>query len=231
MPLGFPCAQCQQPIVVRFLREGDPALCLTCGGRTPVPPDAAVVDATPADTVVAAPPLVGTPPEGDGSGAPEAPTSPHGAGLAEAVPREGECLNHPGVAAVGYCALCAESFCPDCLDSGGTGARCRPCFLGTTAGAVPEGSFLRVAGPVPCRLATEALIMSLIGVVCFGIILEPLALYRGIKARKEIRESPYPMSGEGVATAAIIIASVMLTLNVLMYGVVFLTALITSANR
>jgi len=103
--------------------------------------------------------------------------------------------------------------------------------MGTIASAVPDGSFLKVMGPVKCQLANEALIMSLIGIVCFGIILEPLALYRAIKARKEIRESPYPMSGEGKATAAIVISSLVLLMNLLVFGTGFLTAMLANARR
>lgn len=233
MPLGFLCAQCQEPIVVSFLKPGDLAVCRACGQHTAVPQDAATVDAVRSVEMAA---------DGNGdvtsggNGAPGASVASEGSTAPEAAgppaePREGECLNHPSVAAVGYCALCAESFCRRCLDSEGPSARCRSCLLGTIASATPEGPFLSALPEVPCKLATEALTMSLIGIICFGIILEPLALYRGIKARREIRDSPYPMSGEGKAMAAIIISTIVLAFNVLIWGMGFLTAMLTRTTR
>lgn len=56
--------------------------------------------------------------------------------------------------------------------------------------------------------------MAIVGIFCFGIILEPLALVKASKARKMMAENPR-LSGSGKVTAATIIAIVSLLLWVL----------------
>ena len=55
---------------------------------------------------------------------------------------------------------------------------------------------------------------SIIGLFCFGIVVEPIALSKAFKARKMMAMNPR-LSGSGKATAAIIIAFVGLALWVL----------------
>jgi hypothetical protein len=62
--------------------------------------------------------------------------------------------------------------------------------------------------------AGEALKYSLIGLVCFGIILEPMAIAKALQAKKEIAADP-PQTGDGKATAALIISIIGLVLWVL----------------
>ena len=57
----------------------------------------------------------------------------------------------------------------------------------------------------PCAEANEALKFAIIGIFCFGIILEPMALSKAIRARKLIQANP-ALTGYGKTTAAIIIA-------------------------
>jgi len=52
--------------------------------------------------------------------------------------------------------------------------------------------------------AVEAFRLALFSIVCFGIVLAPIAIAKGLKARKEILDSRN-VRGSGVALAAIII--------------------------
>lgn len=67
---------------------------------------------------------------------------------------------------------------------------------------------------IPCKEANDALMYSLIGLVCFGIFLEPYAIWLSVKARRICAANPR-FSGAGKATAALVIASVILALWVL----------------
>jgi hypothetical protein len=62
--------------------------------------------------------------------------------------------------------------------------------------------------------AGEALKYALIGLVCVGIILEPMAISKALKAKKEIAADPR-QTGEGKATAALVIGIIGLVLWVL----------------
>ena len=67
---------------------------------------------------------------------------------------------------------------------------------------------------IPCKEANEALTYAIVGIFCFGIILEPMALVKASKAKKMIEMNPR-LAGSGKVTAARIIASVALILWVL----------------
>jgi hypothetical protein len=67
---------------------------------------------------------------------------------------------------------------------------------------------------IPCATADEALKYALIGLICFGIILEPMAISKALKAKREIAADPQ-LTGEGKANAALIIAIIGLGLWVL----------------
>ncbi len=58
--------------------------------------------------------------------------------------------------------------------------------------------------PGECGLARQALIYSIVGLFCFGIVLGPLAISKAKSARMIIAGTP-GMRGEGMATAAFII--------------------------
>lgn len=62
--------------------------------------------------------------------------------------------------------------------------------------------------------AKDALKYALIGLICFGIILEPIAITKALRAKKEIAADPR-QTGEGKANAALIIAIIGLGLWVL----------------
>jgi hypothetical protein len=118
-----------------------------------------------------------------------------------------ECKNHPGVAAVARCAGCAEAFCANCLVDIGGRQYCGSCktMEAGAAGSMPEEA------TIPCKEASEALTYSIVGLFCFGFILEPIALVKAFKAKQMIAENPR-LAGSGKVTAAIIIGIVGLVL-------------------
>lgn len=67
---------------------------------------------------------------------------------------------------------------------------------------------------IPCKEANEALTYSIVGLFCFGIILEPIAINKALKAKKMMQMNPR-LTGSGKVTAALIIASIGLGLWVL----------------
>ena len=77
-----------------------------------------------------------------------------------------------------------------------------------------SGAPMVEAATIPCKEADEALKYAIIGIFCFGIILEPMALVKASKARKMMALNPR-LSGSGKVTAAYIIASIALVLWVL----------------
>jgi hypothetical protein len=137
------------------------------------------------------------------------------------------CRNHPETQAVDRCAGCMEPFCGNCLVTvrgrkycagckvmavaGGAGA---PAFAGATAGGAVAAAPVFEAATEPCPEANEALKYAIIGIFCFGIILEPIAISKALKAKKMIAANPN-LTGGGKATAALIIAIVGLVLWVL----------------
>jgi len=120
-----------------------------------------------------------------------------------------ECRNHPGVLAVDRCAGCAETFCGNCLVEMGGQKYCGQCKVMSVDGPPP----IDVA-TLPCKEAGESLTYAIIGIFCFGIILEPIAIFKALKAKKMIGLNPR-LSGSGKATAALIIGIVSLILWVI----------------
>jgi hypothetical protein len=121
-----------------------------------------------------------------------------------------ECRNHPTVAAVDRCAGCAESFCSDCLVEIQGQKYCGACKVL----AVQKGQYVPEAATQPCKEASEALIYAIIGIFCLGIILEPIAISKALKAKKMMAANPN-LTGSGKATAALVIGIVALVLWVL----------------
>ncbi len=122
-----------------------------------------------------------------------------------------QCKNHPEVAAVDRCAGCAEPFCPDCLVEIQGQKYCGACKTMALRGGAPP---VVEEATIPCKEANEALTYSIVGIFCLGIVLEPLAISKALKAKKMIEQDPR-LSGSGKATAALIIGSVGLVLWVL----------------
>ena len=55
--------------------------------------------------------------------------------------------------------------------------------------------------------ATVALVVALVAIFLFGIVLGPIAIVMGVRARNEIDESDGRLRGRGQATAAIFIGA------------------------
>jgi hypothetical protein len=120
-----------------------------------------------------------------------------------------QCKNHPNVAALDRCAGCGEPFCANCLvDMQGRN------YCGSCKMMAVQGQPLVEAATIPCKEAGEALTYSIIGLFCFGIILEPIAIAKALKAKKMLAANPR-LTGSGKATAALIISIVGLVLWVL----------------
>jgi len=119
------------------------------------------------------------------------------------------CKNHPTIEAVERCAGCAEPFCSNCLVEIHGQKYCGSCKI-----MAIKGQPVVEAATIPCKEAGEALKFAIIGIFCFGIILEPMAIVKALKAKKMIEMNPQ-LTGSGKATAALIIAIVGLILWVL----------------
>jgi hypothetical protein len=120
-----------------------------------------------------------------------------------------QCKNHPGVPATDRCGGCAETFCPNCLVDIRGQKYCGSCKVMALQGQpmVEQATYENAT-------AGEALKYALIGIVCFGIVLEPMAIVKAIRAKREIAADPL-QTGEGKATAALIIACISLGVWVL----------------
>lgn len=121
-----------------------------------------------------------------------------------------QCKNHAEVVAVDRCTGCAEPFCPNCLVEIQGRKYCGSCkVMALQGGPIPIGE-----ATVPCPEASDALKYALIGIFCFGIILEPIAIAKALKAKKLMSMNPN-LTGAGKATAALIIGIVTLILWVI----------------
>jgi len=121
------------------------------------------------------------------------------------------CIKHPAVVANVACSACAEPFCDSCLVTVKGQKYCSECKTSAIKGDAVAAN----QGPAGvCEEANEALKYALIGIVCFGIILEPIAISKAFKAKRMIKENPR-LEGSGKATAALIIGFTALGLWVL----------------
>ncbi len=124
-----------------------------------------------------------------------------------------ECINHPTVQAQGRCAGCAEPFCANCLVPVQGSSYCAKCkVMAVSKQPVIEGR------RKPCELAGESLKYGIIGLFCFGIILGPMAISKGLKAKKLIAKDPN-LDGEGKATAGVILGIIATVIWVLSIAV------------
>ena len=114
------------------------------------------------------------------------------------------CKNHQDIEAVGRCAGCQEPFCGDCLVEIKGQKYCGQCKV-MTIQSVPQVE----QATRPCKEASNALTIAIIGIFCFGIILGPVAIVKASKAKKLIADDP-TLTGEGKATAAMIIGILVL---------------------
>ncbi|MEA2163178.1 MAG: hypothetical protein QOK37_1305 [Thermoanaerobaculia bacterium] len=121
-----------------------------------------------------------------------------------------ECRNHPGVPATDRCSACMEPFCSNCLVTIRGRKFCGSCKITALGSSLPVVEM----ATEPCAEAAEALKYAIIGIFCFGIIIEPIAISKALKARKLIAANPN-LTGEGKANAALVIGILGLVLWVL----------------
>jgi hypothetical protein len=80
-------------------------------------------------------------------------------------------------------------------------------------GAPPVMAYGNYGGQIDCPLASEALKYAIVGIFCCGIVLGPLAIKKGLDAKRMIAMNP-GMSGDGKATAAIVIGAIEIVLTI-----------------
>ncbi len=110
------------------------------------------------------------------------------------------CLKHPDVASTGTCAGCAEPFCDKCLVAIKGAKYCGDC----KSLAVGKDALQKTGPTGTCEEAGQALRYAILGLLC-GILF-PIALVKGLNAKKIIAQNP-GLEGSGKATAAIIIGA------------------------
>lgn len=120
-----------------------------------------------------------------------------------------QCKNHPETDATGRCSGCQEPFCSNCLVEIQGKKYCGSCKV-----LAIQGQPVVEEATLPCKEADEAFKYAIIGIFCFGIILEPIAISKALKAKKMIELNPR-LTGSGKVTAALIIGIVSLLLWVL----------------
>lgn len=120
-----------------------------------------------------------------------------------------ECRNHAGVEAVDRCTGCAEAFCGNCLVEVHGQQYCGSCKVIEIQGQPPPS----LPPKSICKEARDAFIMSLVGLFCFSIILEPVALIKATQARTLINGDP-SRGGWGLTIGTTFIALFGLVLSV-----------------
>ena len=113
------------------------------------------------------------------------------------------CTNHPDGFAVARCSGCSEPFCGTCMVNLRGQQYCASCKVM----AVPDPAAALADEQPLLKEAKDAFILSIVGLLCCGFILEPIALYKAIEARKTIQNDP-TLGGEDMAIAAIVISGV-----------------------
>lgn len=112
------------------------------------------------------------------------------------------------------CSDCGQAYCGDCTIDFQERPFCGACKLRAVRRAT--------AGP-EFKLPDEALKYAIVGIFCFGIVLEPVALVKSIQALQQIQARP-GLPGKGKSIAALVIAGVFLALNVLYIGALIVGA-------
>jgi len=120
------------------------------------------------------------------------------------------CANHPDVLTSQACEQCRRAFCDDCLVNIQGRRLCGECKA-----ILVRGLQRRSGGGN--QHASEAFVLALVGILICGPILQPLALYKALQARKAEAADP-TLPGRWKTTAALIISSVVLLFYVVYFG-------------
>jgi hypothetical protein len=121
-----------------------------------------------------------------------------------------KCKNHQGIGAVDRCSECMGDFCADCLIEISGERYCRRC------GAM----MIQEDTTIACKEASDALKFALVGVLIIGIVLEPIAIAKAVRAKKMIN-SDRRLTGSGKANAALAIAIIYLVMITLFFYLMF----------
>lgn len=97
------------------------------------------------------------------------------------------------------------------LDLGGN-LYCGSCKVLALGGRTP----MLEAMTQPCADAGTAMNLAVMSFFCFGIVLGPMAIIKGLGARNEIAANPR-LTGWGKANAAVVLALIGLVLTVMNY--------------
>ena len=111
-----------------------------------------------------------------------------------------QCENHPEVKAIGRCSDCMGAFCANCLTLKPGERYCSSC-----------SPLILQDDNITYKEARDALKIAIIGTIFIGLILEPIAIAKALKARKKINANPR-LSGLGKANVAMAISIVYLLL-------------------
>ena len=80
-------------------------------------------------------------------------------------------------------------------------------YCGSCKVMAVQGQPVMAEATQSCKTATHALIYSILSLFLCPLIFAPLAIYKGLEAKKEIDADPL-LTGSGKVTAAIVIAIV-----------------------
>ena len=141
----------------------------------------------------------------------EAPSTPF-----SPVAAQHPCINHAGVQTERRCGQCGQPFCEDCL----VDIQGRP-ICGTCKALVLRD--MQRGGKQRNKLAHDAFICSLVGMAVFGLVLEPLALIKGIQALRQFKHDP-TLPERWKAVTAVVISSFLIGVFVLSMLVIVLTS-------
>lgn len=123
------------------------------------------------------------------------------------------CENHPQRAEAGLCTGCQDPYCDACLVSLNNERYCSNCkSMNINPAVFYEG--IEKSEPEEAR---EALKYAVIGILCFGIILGPIAASKGFKALSIIKKDPFHQKGRTKAAFSILLGlseSVLWVLNI-----------------
>ena len=106
----------------------------------------------------------------------------------------------------------------------GAAAAAPGAWQGPPMGGTPVGypgqpiGYYANQGPSMAKEAKEAMIYSIVGIFCCGIILGPIGLFKGLNVQKQM-EATGNFEGKGMATAAVVIGIIVTILHVL--GLIF----------
>jgi hypothetical protein len=134
-----------------------------------------------------------------------------------AAPPQHSCLNHPEVPTERRCGQCGQPFCEDCL----VDIQGRP--ICSTCKALVLRDMQRRGG-TRNKLAHDAFMYSLVGMVICGVVLEPMALLKGIQALQQFKQDP-SLPDRWKAVTAVVISGLMISIYVVYFGIIAVAAI------